>query len=366
MNKPQEKYIIGVCNEMCPSEEIKLREQQRLLHILEIVPGTENYKLPKADKNKMVKCFSRSAAGKCFLEPENLRPPNILLRTVNYLLDEVINKNNNVPWIVKYDFIMDRLRSVRQDMVIQNVSRAHQIVILQPVIRFHAYAAYKCCEENINNFDSHINNTHLQECLKRLLCMYDYFDSLEKSANTQIHNESLTMDRPYFETMYLIFNLGNDDAINRALQLPAHWRTSLVSIGLDISFSYKNNNLLRVCRRLNKLPILLHSLAFLKVPHIRRLSLKIMSVAYNSKNVCFPIDVLTKLLLYNTTSELIADCRYYGLKVDENGVRFLKTDFVEGKPNMKLKHSRAIDEKLQKTDLATLLLYGEEHIVSKV
>lgn len=51
--------------------------------------------------------------------------------------------NNESDWLLKYNFIMDRLRSVRQDMVIQNISRAHQIVILQPIIRFHAYAAYR-------------------------------------------------------------------------------------------------------------------------------------------------------------------------------------------------------------------------------
>ncbi|XP_057656041.1 SAC3 domain-containing protein 1 isoform X1 [Diorhabda carinulata] len=362
MNKTEEKYIIGICNEMCPPEEIKLREQQRLLHILEIIPDTVNNKLPKADKNKMVKCFSRSAAGKCFLKPENLRPPNVLLRTVNYLLDEVINKNDKVPYIIKYDFVMDRLRAVRQDMVIQNISRAHQIVILQPIVRFHAYSAYKCCEENINNFDSHINDTHLQECLKRLLCIYDYFDSLEKSANIQICNESLKDARPYFETMYLIFNLGNNEAINRAIQLPKDWRTNLVSIGLDISFSYQKNNLVRVCRKLNRLPVLLQSLAFLKMPQLRSLSLKMMSVAYNSKNICFPIGVLSKLLLYNSTSELISDCKYYGLKVDENGVWFMKTDFIEGKPMVKVKRSKEMDEKLQQIDLSTLLLYGEKYI----
>lgn len=49
----------------------------------------------------------------------------------------------NVPWIVIYDFIMDRLRAVRQDMVIQNLSAADSISLLQPMIRFYALAAYR-------------------------------------------------------------------------------------------------------------------------------------------------------------------------------------------------------------------------------
>lgn len=49
----------------------------------------------------------------------------------------------NLPWNVVYDFIMDRLRAVRQDMVIQNLSGADYVSLLQPMIRFYAFAAYK-------------------------------------------------------------------------------------------------------------------------------------------------------------------------------------------------------------------------------
>jgi SAC3 domain-containing protein 1 len=42
-----------------------------------------------------------------------------------------------------YDFIDDRLNAVRQDATIQEVSNQDWIAILPPIIRFHAYAAYK-------------------------------------------------------------------------------------------------------------------------------------------------------------------------------------------------------------------------------
>jgi len=49
----------------------------------------------------------------------------------------------NVPFNIVYDFIDDRLNSVRQDATIQAVSNQDWMAILPPIIRFHAYAAYK-------------------------------------------------------------------------------------------------------------------------------------------------------------------------------------------------------------------------------
>lgn len=140
--------------------------------------------------------------------------------------------NNRVPWHVTYDFIMDRLRSVRQDMIIQNLTVAESIQILQPIIRFHTYASYRCwwfctkawslelvkhfrlCNESLSNFDPHINRTHLQECLKRLLCLYDEYD-WTSSPETDLKKHRLE-----FEALYLVVNLGNTTALLRTLGLP--------------------------------------------------------------------------------------------------------------------------------------------------
>ncbi|ERL86435.1 hypothetical protein D910_03842 [Dendroctonus ponderosae] len=125
-------FVRGTCMEMCSSAERVMRRKEGLIHPLEKPP----------DKTKMIKSFSRSAAGKNLLDAKSLRPPETLLKTVNYLLTEVI-KNDEVPWHVTYDFVMDRLRSVRQDMVIQNLSAKESIYIFQKIVSFYAYAAYR-------------------------------------------------------------------------------------------------------------------------------------------------------------------------------------------------------------------------------
>lgn len=139
-----------------------------------------------------------------------------------------------LPWPIIYDFLVDRLRSVRQDMVIQNLSAADSISILQPIVKFHAYAAYKLCKLPISDFDPSLNKKHLQECLKRLLVLYDDRDHLQRKYAELVGNnggvrwedydELFASDRPYLEAMYVILNLGDVEAITRCLNLKKKWR----------------------------------------------------------------------------------------------------------------------------------------------
>lgn len=106
-------HIIGQCVQMCPPKEIILfvyfetnrylkfilfysmsfnkifsRERERLLHPLEILPGTEKQRIPKADPGRIIKSFSRSAAGVDFTNPAQLRPAAVLLKTVKYIIEK--------------------------------------------------------------------------------------------------------------------------------------------------------------------------------------------------------------------------------------------------------------------------------------
>lgn len=64
------------------------REKEGLLHLLEIKSDTIQQKRPRADHSRIIKAYSRSAAGRNMAKPEDLRPPDILLQTLNYLLHE--------------------------------------------------------------------------------------------------------------------------------------------------------------------------------------------------------------------------------------------------------------------------------------
>lgn len=122
-------HITGTCEAMCPESEITLRERENLLHPLEEALILKDGR-KKANPRKTVKEFRRPAAGREVTKPCDLRPPSVLKMTVNYLLGEVAMETGH-QWNVVYDFIFDRLRAVRQDMVIQNIGGENAIEILE-------------------------------------------------------------------------------------------------------------------------------------------------------------------------------------------------------------------------------------------
>lgn len=148
-----------------------------------------------------------------------------------------------MDWALIYDFVFDRLRSVRQDAVIQRVDRTINILLLEPIVRFHTYAMqryslewtytmlraliiklirFRLCERNISDFDVKINNKHLSECIKQLLVLYDQCDQ-RASSNMELHEHfkklALNDNRLEMEALYILLHIGDQDALQRALTL---------------------------------------------------------------------------------------------------------------------------------------------------
>lgn len=81
------------------------------------------------------------------------------------------------------------------------------------------------CEENPNAFDPHLNNIHLQECLKRLLCAYDELCVCKtENDDKDVSINFIKENRPYFESLYIVLNMGNQSALRRGLNLPKMWK----------------------------------------------------------------------------------------------------------------------------------------------
>lgn len=216
----------GSCQTMCPARELRDRERQNLLHRFEMLAGTERDRLPRGDPSRAVKEYSRPAAGKDSTNPGDLRPPEVLLKTVCYLIDSIAASPDLHPWteashsltflfcgcsvnicvlsnyikgffslLQIYSFVFDRLRGVKQDMIIQRVSGSKCVAILERTIRFLIYASYRLCGEPLRFYDPCINGTHLQENLSWLLNCY------ATEAGPHPNQEE-------FEALGLLYNLG--------------------------------------------------------------------------------------------------------------------------------------------------------------
>ncbi|XP_076275524.1 SAC3 domain-containing protein 1 isoform X1 [Rhynchophorus ferrugineus] len=345
-------FIKGECMEMCPKDEITFRVKEKLVHTLEVDPNFDNNNKSEMYSKRMVKSFSRSAAGKSMQDPKQLRPTAVLLKTVHYLLKDVII-NDRVPWNVTCDFITDRLRSVRQDMVVQSLPVVDCINILQPIVNFYAYASYRSCNESISNFDPVLHRRQFQECIKRLLCLYDECDH-KKICNKAY--EEIQKSRPYYEALYVLLNLGNTDALSRAIRLRSQFKTKKFKLAVSASLALFENNFVRVCKILKQFSGLLLAVVCLHLPEIRKQTLKVMSVAYNSKNLIFPFSILKKLFLYENLGDVISDCTYYGLTSSEDGVYFIKLNFKEDELTKQPTHLDFVNEHLKTIEVPKLIL----------
>lgn len=92
-----------------------------------------------------------------------------------------------------YSFVFDRLRSVRQDMIIQRLSGPECVTMLEKSMRFLFYASYRLCGQPLQHFDPRINDTHLQETLSWLL---------------ECYREGKHQHQEEFQALSLLYNLG--------------------------------------------------------------------------------------------------------------------------------------------------------------
>ncbi|XP_018357186.1 PREDICTED: germinal-center associated nuclear protein isoform X2 [Trachymyrmex septentrionalis] len=307
------EQITGRCLSMCPEKEQLMREREGLLHKYEIDEGTKYMKRPKADPMKIVKCFSRSAAGQIMTDPNLLRPPHVLLSTVRYLFT--------------------KLRSIRQDAVIQRVDIVSNIFLLEPIVRFHIYATQRLCERDITEFNAKINNKHLFECIKQLLVLYDQQNE-NVTDNITVHKDfeklALNNSQSEMEAIYILLHIGDCEALKRALSLSSDLKKSpAIQLATKISLAWYLRNYVYVRHLVEQLPPILACAFFCNLQSFRRNVLQIMSSGYNSRVLTFPGLKLQELLFYKDISKIQADCNLFGLTFTNENILFKKSRFNE-------------------------------------
>ncbi|KAM9795909.1 SAC3 domain-containing protein 1 isoform X1 [Syngnathus typhle] len=307
----------GVCQTMCPAGELRKRESQNRLHRFEMLAGTEKERKPRADPLRAVKEYSRPAAGKDSANSAELRPPAVLLKTVCYLIDEVAASPHLHPWTEVYSFVFDRLRSVKQDMIIQRAHGPDCVAVLERMVRFLLYASYRLCDEPLRHFDPRINDTHLQENLRWLLDCYT-------------HETGPHPNQEEFQALGLLYNLGSSVAMRHIMELPAPLRhTPAIMLAISINQAFLERNTVRLLRSARRLNFLQACAMHRHVTASRKDLLLLYSHGFSSRNCRFPLSVLSKLLGLekSLTSTL---CRACGVEVNaDEQVVFSKTSFAE-------------------------------------
>ena len=123
----------------------------------------------------MIKRFRRSAAGYDEQLPSDIRPPLILKKTLDYLIEEVVGSPEDLGTIHK--FVWDRTRGIRNDFSIQQVTKEEDILIavecFERIARFHILSLHLLSRPGNDDFDHHQEREQLNNTLLSLMYYYD-------------------------------------------------------------------------------------------------------------------------------------------------------------------------------------------------
>ncbi|KAI9729961.1 MAG: hypothetical protein M1834_006159 [Cirrosporium novae-zelandiae] len=190
--------IVGTCQDMCPEFDRVQRIVQNMVDRCEKQPSKNGKDVPCEDY--MVKPFRRSAAGNDEQIPSDLRPPLVLQKTLNYLLDELVGGSQ--PLGAVHKFVWDRTRAIRNDFSIQQVTKTEDqkiaIDCFERIARFHILALHQLSKTTPET--SEFNHFQEREQLNSTLLslMYYYEDTRDKFKSP---------NEPEFRAYCIIFEI---------------------------------------------------------------------------------------------------------------------------------------------------------------
>ncbi|KAJ5992675.1 hypothetical protein N7451_008399 [Penicillium sp. IBT 35674x] len=209
---------VGTCASMCPEFERVERIVQKM------VDKSEKYLHPSTNtlqnmETKMLKRFRRSAAGYDEQLPSDIRTPNALLQSTNYLIRHIVGGNE--PLGIIHKFVWDRTRSIRNDFSVQQVTQERDVKIavtcLERIARFHIVSLHLLSSpENEEPFDRHQEREQLNNTMLSLMYYYD-----DHRGRIHFPNED------EFRAYYIIFSI-HDQRPDLEARV-SKWPTSLLT-----------------------------------------------------------------------------------------------------------------------------------------
>ncbi|KAH9752541.1 SAC3 family protein C [Citrus sinensis] len=162
----QEEAIVGTCPFMCPEAERLQRQRLRDLAVFERLHGDPRNSSPAL----AVKKFCRTMSAK-EVRASDVRPLPVLEETLNYLLSLLDSTEH--PFEVIHDFVFDRTRSVRQDLIMQNIVNDKAINMFEKIVKFHVISHHKLRSSCSSSSISPLHYLNLEQLTKALTSLYN-------------------------------------------------------------------------------------------------------------------------------------------------------------------------------------------------
>ncbi|OWB55485.1 hypothetical protein B5S28_g1357 [[Candida] boidinii] len=346
----------GTCLTMCPVYERVERVHKNQVSRWERDPNTN-----KISPLLALKTFMRPSGQPPSL-PSDVRPPKMLVKTLNYITDNLLDKLPECQ-----SFIWDRTRSIRQDFTFQNnYSGIEAIECHEKICRIHLLSLHIMAGSNDPDYQQQQEVEQFENSLQTLTHMYDdirsrggncpneaefrAYELLLKPKDTEIERKLHKLsDEIYY-----------DPVVQRALMLRG-------LILQDRSFGAMNlySEFFKSLFDSNT-PFLCSCLLEIHFNEIRFNALKTMSRSFHTKGKHPFLEYIVDILGYNNADEFAATAKLYELTIimDESRPRIdissMKTSSF--KPSQKQPYTFRINDKIEGRSPKNIVNAGKPNI----
>ncbi|OUS42610.1 SAC3/GANP family protein [Ostreococcus tauri] len=163
-------HVVGTCDLMCPESEREFRSSTGDLEVFERVDSADR---TRSSADLCVKKYTRIVDG---ITPDMVRTKKGLQLASDQLWRVLDGRSED--FMTKSKFLWDRLRSIRQDLNLQQITDSFAVKLMEQMVRYTILAEHELCEEtasatNPDGHNSHLNVEQLTKTLTSLRHMYD-------------------------------------------------------------------------------------------------------------------------------------------------------------------------------------------------
>lgn len=354
----------GTCLDMCPVFERARRNVEYTVYSYEKNDPSDK----KAARAKALKVFARPAAAAAPPLPSDVRPPHVLVQTLDYIIDNLL-----VTLPESEGFIWDRMRSIRQDFTYQNYSGPEAIDCNERIVRIHLLILHVMAKSKAK----YSMQQELEQLHKSLITLAEIYDDV-RAAGGSCPNEA------EFRAYALLSKIRDPQYDKTIQELPDHiFQDNLVQLALvfrsivsNSSFlergHIKTENCLNYYERFFKLiqstevPFLMASFLETYLGEIRFYAIKALAFSLNKKYKPVDFSYMMNMLLFNDEEELLYFCNYYSITIIDNTVDLKSLNhhshkIPETKP-LKQSYLHCVEEKLLNSSLKTLINAGKSNL----
>lgn len=358
----------GSCMQMCPIFECVRRDVENSLSKIEKNNyGNVNYKTA-------MKVFSRPAAFAPPPLPSDVRPPKVLVQSLNYIIDNLLDL---LP--ENESFIWDRTRSIRQDFTLQNYFGPECVECNEKIVRIHILILHSMIKSGIE----YSKQQELEQLNKTIITLCDIYDEGRKRGYVYPNEAEIRSYRCLLnprdsnidvQAHGLSEDVLNDDMFSISMTFRRIMSSSTIKERGAPSKKKNGLNLTRTFFKLiqneSKVPLLLAMFLENYVNEMRFYGLLKIKVSWSKKLIDkVSFDTATDLFLFNNDQEIMELCDFYNIEYDASNRTFnlstLMTDNPAGIDKKKALGDvslRFIDDKLKSIGSKSRIINMNRHV----